>query len=343
MATVGRPGWFSHVSHLCRLMQFPFSGRKVLVTGGAGFIGSHVAEALLAEGCTVHIVDDLSGGVRENVPEGAVLHALDIRSPEAAALVARERYAALCHLAAQMDVRRSVADPAFDASVNVIGLLNLMEAGREAGLERVAFSSTGGAIYGEPDPAVNGGGPQPETHPTLPLSPYGITKLVSEHYLRFYQQTHGVAYAALRFGNVYGPRQNPHGEAGVVAIFAQRMLRGEPVRVNGAGTQTRDYVYVGDVVRAFVAALASDVSGIFNVGTGVETDVNTLFDTINALTGAGRTREHGPAAPGEQMRSVLDTTLIRETLGWTPEVDVQTGLRETVAWFESRERASPAA
>ena len=321
-------------------MLFPFSGRKVLVTGGAGFIGSHVAEALVAEGCDVHVMDDLSGGVRGNVPAGATFHALDIRSAEAADLVRAERFAALCHLAAQMDVRRSVADPAYDASVNVLGLLNLMEAGRTSGLERVAFASTGGAIYGEPDPAVNGGGPQPESHPTLPMSPYGITKLVSEHYLRFYEQTHGVAYAALRFGNVYGPRQNPHGEAGVVAIFAQRLLRGEPVRVNGPGTQTRDYVFVADVVRAFVAALASGVSGIFNVGTGVETDVNTLYDTINAHTGAGRTREHGPAAPGEQMRSVLDTARIRDTLGWTPTTDVATGLEETVRWFKERESTS---
>ena len=318
-------------------MPFPYAGRPVLVTGGAGFIGSHVAEALVAEGCDVHIMDDLSGGVRENVPEGATLHALDIRSREAADLVRGIRPAALCHLAAQMDVRRSVADPQFDATVNVLGLLNLMEAGREAGLERVAFASTGGAIYGEPDPAVNGGGPQPESHPTRPLSPYGITKLVSEHYLRFYERTYGIAYTALRFGNVYGPRQNPHGEAGVVAIFAQRMLRGEPVRVNGEGTQTRDYVFVGDVVRAFVAALGSDVSGVFNVGTGVETDVNALFDTINADTGAGRAREHGPAMPGEQMRSVLDTSLIHETLGWTPETDVAAGLRETVEWFKTRE------
>ncbi len=318
-------------------MSFPYTGRKVLVSGGAGFIGSHVADALVAEGCDVHVIDDLSGGVRGNVPAGATFHALDIRSPEAAEMMRTERFAALCHLAAQMDVRRSVADPAYDASVNVLGLLNLMEAGRGAGLERVAFASTGGAIYGEPDPAVNGGGPQPETHPTLPMSPYGITKLVSEHYLRFYEQTHGVGYAALRFGNVYGPRQNPHGEAGVVAIFAQRLLRGEPVRVNGAGTQTRDYVFVGDVVRAFVAALASDESGIFNVGTGVETDVNALFDTINAHTGAGREREHGPGMPGEQMRSVLDTARIRERLGWTAETDVAEGLRETVEWFRARE------
>lgn len=320
-------------------MAFPFAGKKVLVTGGAGFIGSHVADRLVEEGCEVHVLDDLSGGVRENVPEAATFHELDVRSDEVPALFERERFEALCHLAAQMDVRRSVADPQFDADVNVMGLLNLMEAGRQHGLQKVAFASTGGAIYGEPDPSVNGGGPQPESHPTLPMSPYGITKLVSEHYLRFYEQTHGIPYAALRFGNVYGPRQNPHGEAGVVAIFAQRLLRGEGVTINGPGTQTRDYVFVGDVVRAFVAALAQEESGIFNVGTGVETDVNALFHHINEFTGAGAEENHGPAKPGEQQRSVLDTSLAHETFGWTPEVSVADGLRETVDWFRERESA----
>ena len=320
-------------------MAFPFAGKNVLVTGGAGFIGSHVADRLVAEGCRVHVLDDLSGGVEANVPEGAVFHRMDVRSDEVPALFERERFAALCHLAAQMDVRRSVADPAFDADVNVLGLLNLMEAGRQNGLEKVAFASTGGAIYGEPDPAVNDGGPQPESHPTRPMSPYGITKLVSEHYLRFYEQTHGVAYAALRFGNVYGPRQNPHGEAGVVAIFAERLLRGEPVTINGEGTQTRDYVYVDDVVRAFVAALAKEASGVYNVGTGVETDVNALFRHINRHAGAGAEETHGPAKPGEQRRSVLDVSHTGRALGWRPEVDVATGLERTVDWFRQREAA----
>ena len=320
-------------------MPFPFAGKKVLVTGGAGFIGSHVADRLVAEGCEVHVLDDLSGGYRDNVPEAAAFHELDVRSDAAAALFAEHRFAALCHLAAQMDVRRSVADPEFDASVNVLGFLNLLEAGRENGLEKVAFASTGGAIYGEPDPEVNGGGPQPESHPTRPMSPYGITKLVSEHYLRFYHQTYGLEYAALRFGNVYGPRQNPHGEAGVVAIFAQRLLRGEPVTINGPGRQTRDYVFVGDVVRAFVAALAADRSGVYNVGTGVETDVNELFRHINEFTGAGADEVHGPAKPGEQERSVLDVSHARRELGWAPEVDVATGLQTTVDWFRQREAA----
>ncbi|WP_412063170.1 NAD-dependent epimerase/dehydratase family protein [Rubrivirga sp. IMCC45206] len=318
-------------------MAFRFAGRPVLVTGAAGFIGSHVADRLVAEGCQVHVLDDLSGGVRSNVPDGAVFHKLDVRSDEAAALFEEHRFAALCHLAAQMDVRKSVADPKFDAEVNVLGFLNLLEAGRQNGLEKVTFASTGGAIYGEPDPTVNDGGPQPESHPTQPLSPYGITKLVSEHYLRFYANTYGLETAALRFGNVYGPRQNPHGEAGVVAIFAQRLMRGEPVQINGDGTQTRDYVYVKDVVRAFVAALANEGSGIYNVGTGVETDVNELFHHINRLTGAGADEVHGPGMPGEQKRSVLDVTHTGEALGWAPTVNVADGLAETVEWFRQRE------
>ena len=321
-------------------MSFPYSGRKVLVTGGAGFIGSHVADSLLEKGCEVHVLDNLSGGTRENVPDGAAFHELDVRDEAVEALFAEHRFSVMCHLAAQMDVRVSVADPQFDASVNVLGLLNLMEAGRAHGLEKVAFASTGGAIYGDPDPTVNGGGPQPESHPTRPLSPYGITKLVSEHYLRFYQATHGIGYAALRFGNVYGPRQNPHGEAGVVAIFAQRLLRGDAVTINGDGKQTRDYVYVGDVVRAFVAGLANEGSDVYNVGTGVETDVNELFGHINRFTGANADETHGEAKPGEQMRSVLDTSHAQRALGWRPEVDVATGLERTVDWFREREASA---
>ncbi|MFN3597960.1 MAG: NAD-dependent epimerase/dehydratase family protein, partial [Rubricoccaceae bacterium] len=314
-------------------MAHPYHGRKVLVTGGAGFIGSHVADALLAEGCLVHVLDDLSGGVRANVPEGAVFHELDIRHTAARELMARERFDALVHLAAQMDVRRSVADPIFDADVNVIGLLNLLEGGRESGLGKVVFASTGGAIYGEPDPAVNGGGPQPETHPQRPASPYGITKLVSEHYLRFYHETHGIPAVALRFGNVYGPRQNPHGEAGVVAIFTTKLLRGEQPVINGPGTQTRDYVFVGDVVRAVVAALALEKADVVNIGTGVETDVNTLFAHLNRLTGANAPEEHAPAKAGEQQRSVLDVSHAAEVLGWRPETSLAEGLARTVAWF----------
>jgi len=323
-------------------MASRFAGRDVLVTGGAGFIGSHAADALVAAGCRVHVLDDLSGGRRENVPEGATLHVMDVRDPAVRDLFAEHRFAALLHFAAQMDVRRSVADPRYDAEVNVLGLLNLLEAGRENGLERVVFASTGGAIYGEPDPDVNGGGPQPETHPQLPASPYGITKLVSEHYLRFYREVYGLDSVALRFGNVYGPRQNPHGEAGVVAIFTERLLDGLQPVINGPGLQTRDYVYVDDVVRAVTAALESEGSDVLNVGTGVESDVNTLFHHLNRLTGAGAKEEHAPAKPGEQQRSVLDTSRIHDRLGWQAEVGLADGLDETVSWFRNRRAESSA-
>jgi len=314
---------------------------KVLVTGGAGFIGSHVADALVARGYDVHVLDDLSGGRRENVPAGATLHAVDIRSEEAAALLASGRFEAVFHLAAQMDVRRSVADPKFDADVNVLGFLNLMEAARQGGIRKVVFASTGGAIYGEPDPEVNDGGPQPEHHPQQPVSPYGITKLVSEKYLHFYELSYGIAYAAMRFGNVYGPRQNPHGEAGVVAIFAERLLEDRQPVINGDGEQTRDYVFVGDVVRAMLAGFDHEGSGVFNVGTGRETSVNELFRTLNALTGGRADEVHAEGKPGEQQRSVLDVSRARRTLGWEPEVPLAEGLRQTVEWFKERHSHSP--
>lgn len=317
-------------------MPHPFSGRKVIVTGGAGFIGSHVSDALIGEGAEVHIVDNLEGGKLENIPDAAIFHELDIRSDEIASLFKRERFAAMVHLAAQMDVRKSVADPVFDADVNVLGLLNLLEGGRANGLEKVVFASTGGAIYGDPDPNVNGGGPQPESHPQRPASPYGITKLVSEHYLRFFSETYGLPYVALRFANVYGPRQNPHGDAGVVAIFTKRLLKGEQPTINGPGKQTRDYVFVGDVVRALCSALAHDGSDVINIGTGVETDVNQLFGHLNRLTGGKAEEKHGPGMPGEQQRSVLDISQAADELGWQPEVALADGLAETVAWFRAR-------
>jgi len=306
---------------------------KLLVTGGAGFIGSHVADAAIAKGHDVHIMDDMSGGREENIPAKATFHRLDIRSNEAAALMKRERFDILCHHAAQMDVRKSVADPVFDAGINVLGFLNLMEAGRESGLKTVTFASTGGAIYGEPDYA-----PQDENHALRPLSPYGITKRVTEHYLYFYQQTYGISHVALRYANVYGPRQNPHGEAGVVAIFSERLLKGEPVFINGPGTQTRDYVFVGDVVRANMAALDFEGSDIFNVGTGVETDVNTLFHHIRKCAGSNTEEAHAPAKAGEQMRSVLSYAKAEKALGWTPQTDLEAGLEQTVTWFRDRLR-----
>lgn len=317
-------------------MAFPFANKKVLITGGAGFIGSHAADALLGEGCQVHILDSLVTGKRANLPSGAIFHEMDIRDPNVRVLFSEHNFDAMLHLAAQMDVRKSVADPVYDAEVNVLGLLNLLEAARTTGVQKVVFASTGGAIYGDPDPDVNGGGPQPETHPQHPASPYGITKLVSEHYLRFYESMYGMSYVALRFANVYGPRQNPHGEAGVVAIFSERLLDGEQPVINGPGTQTRDYVYVGDVVAALLAGLSHPSSDVFNVGTGIETDVNQLFGHLNRLTGGRADEVHGEAKPGEQQRSVLDLTKSRSVLGWSPQVDLSDGLARTVAWFKAK-------
>jgi len=305
---------------------------KVLVTGGAGFIGSHVSDACIAAGHDVVVLDDLSSGKRENLNPAARFHQIDVQDADAVgALMAAERPAALVHHAAQMDVRRSVADPAFDARVNLVGLLNLMEHGRRNGLERVVLASTGGAIYGEQDVY-----PAPETHPTAPLSPYGIAKLASERYLFFYAKQYGIPYVALRYANVYGPRQNPHGEAGVVAIFIQKMLRGDAPVINGTGTQTRDYVFVGDIVRANVAALTVDYCGALNLGTGVETDVNTIFREIVKAGGFQVAEQHGPAMPGEQMRSVIDARLAGRILGWQAEIDLATGLEQTLEFFRSQ-------
>ncbi|MEM6337832.1 MAG: NAD-dependent epimerase/dehydratase family protein [Bacteroidota bacterium] len=308
---------------------------KLIVTGGAGFIGSHVCDALLAQGHTVHVIDNLNGGKRENLPDGVVFHNMDIRSDEVAVLFEKEKYDAMYHLAAQMDVRKSVADPGFDADVNVLGFLNLMEAGRRTGLKKVVFSSTGGAIYGEPEYV-----PQDEDHPQQPLSPYGITKLVSEKYLFFYKDQFDIDYVALRYANVYGPRQNPHGDAGVVAIFTQRMLRGQDAFINGDGQQTRDYVFVADVVRANMAALELDGSGIFNVGTGIETNVVELFRMIKEFTGSDIEETHAPGKPGEQKRSVISYARTEKALGWTPQTPIRAGLKETVEWFKSQEVAA---
>ncbi|HEX6904586.1 MAG TPA: NAD-dependent epimerase/dehydratase family protein [Thermoanaerobaculia bacterium] len=305
----------------------------VCVTGGAGFIGSHVAEAFLAAGRRVLIIDNLSGGRRENVPAGAELHVLDIRSPEAAALVRDSGVEILVHHAAQMDVRRSVEDPVFDADVNILGSLNLAEAARRGGVRQILFASTGGAIYGEQDffPAT-------EEHPARPVSPYGISKLSFERYLYYYHVAYGLDATCLRYANVYGERQNPHGEAGVVAIFLKRLLAGEVPTINGTGEQTRDYVHVSDVVRANLAAAGRPGFHIYNVGTGVETSVVELYNGLARAVGSGLAAVHGPAKSGEQMRSSVDAGLGRRELGLPDPLPLSEGLARTAAWF--RERAA---
>lgn len=303
---------------------------RILVTGGAGFIGSHTVDALIARGgYEVAVIDGFSSGKRERLDPRARLHQADLRDSGAVRqVIEQERPEAIVHLAAQMDVRRSVADPAFDAQVNLIGFINLMEAGRRNGLRRVVFASTGGAIYGEQERF-----PCDEDHPRRPLSPYGVAKAATEKYLFFYRAQYGIDYVALRYANVYGPRQDPHGEAGVVAIFCGRILQDRPVTIFGDGGQTRDYVFVGDVVRANLAALESPVSGAFNIGTGVETDVNQLYRTLASIAGTDRPPEYAPARPGEQRRSVISAARAGRELGWRPEVILRDGLERTLQFF----------
>lgn len=286
---------------------------------------------MLERGHDVHVLDNLSSGWRGSVPDEVPLHVLDVRATAARELFAEEEYDVLIHHAAQMDVRASVEDPGLDADINICGFLNLMEAGRKNGLQKVIFASTGGAIYGEPEYT-----PQDVEHPCRPVSPYGVAKLSIEKYLRYYLAEHGIESVALRYANVYGPRQNAEGEAGVVAIFAREMLTdGQPV-IYGDGQQTRDYVYVGDVVRANLAALDYDGSGVFNVGTGQETSVNELFRLMRQETGADVAEHHEEARPGEQQRSVLGYGETAKTLGWEPEVCIEEGLSRTVEWFRER-------
>jgi UDP-glucose 4-epimerase len=304
---------------------------NILVTGGAGFIGSHIVDAYVSDGHHVVVIDDLSSGVKENVNPNAEFHQLDIRSGEVEQVFRNHKFDIVNHHAAQMDVRRSVADPKFDASVNVIGGLNILESARQYGVKKIIFSSTGGAIYGEQDYF-----PADEDHPVRPLSPYGITKLVTEKYLFYYRQVHGIEHVVLRYANVYGPRQNPHGEAGVVAIFAKKMLQGESPVINGDGKQTRDYTYVGDVVNASVLALKYQGSNIFNIGTGIETDVNELFHVLRGWLRPDCPEHHGPGMQGEQRRSVISSKKIEKELGWKPRVDLSAGLRLTAEYFKKK-------
>jgi UDP-glucose 4-epimerase len=306
---------------------------RILLTGGAGFIGSHTLDALLAaQTHEVAVLDDLSSGKRERLHPDVRFHHADIRNADEVRLIIdRERPEVLMHLAAQMDVRKSVAEPAFDAEVNIGGFLNLIEAGRVKGLKRVIFASTGGAIYGEQERF-----PCDEQHPCRPLSPYGVAKLATEAYLYFYRMQYGIEYVALRYSNVYGPRQDPHGEAGVVAIFCGRILAGQPCTIYGDGEQTRDYIYVGDVARANVAALNSRVSGAVNVGTAIETSVNQLLRSLSAVAGTTTQPQYASPRPGEQRRSVISPARAAVELGWKSEVTLEEGLSRTFQSFKNQ-------
>jgi UDP-glucose 4-epimerase len=301
---------------------------KVLVTGGAGFIGSHIVDRLIAEGHEVVVLDNLSNGKKENLHPKAVFYKVDIRSPRVEKIFRNERPEMVSHHAAQMDVRRSVTDPVFDAEVNILGFLNILESAVKHGSRKVIFASSGGAIYGEQEVF-----PSPEDHPTRPVSPYGASKLAGEQYLFYYHAAHGLHYTALRYANVYGPRQDPFGEAGVVAIFTQKLLKGEQPVINGNGMQTRDYVFVGDVVDAQMAALYGEGSDYFNVGTGVETSVNELLSHLTSITGTAFKEVHGPAKKGEQKRSCLSYDKIKRLLDWEPRVTLRQGLEATVSYF----------
>lgn len=305
--------------------------KKILITGGAGFIGSTVADLFLAAGWDVAVIDDLSSGKRANVAEAVRLHVCDVRSEAAAQAVREEKPDVLCHHAAQIDVRKSMADPRLDADVNVGGLLNLMQAAAGAGVKQVLFASSGGAGYGDTDVL-----PTPEEHPLRPISAYGAAKAASELYLGVYRVNHGIRVAALRYANVYGPRQDPHGEAGVVAIFCGRLLEGRPCTVFGDGKQTRDYAFVGDVARANLLAAERDFDGALNVGTGVETDVMALYGHLALAAGVARPPEFGPARAGEQRRSCIDPRAAATALGWRPEVKIGDGLARTFEWFKAR-------
>ncbi|HSU94323.1 MAG TPA: NAD-dependent epimerase/dehydratase family protein [Gemmatimonadaceae bacterium] len=313
--------------------------KRALVTGGAGFIGSHVADILIANDYAVTVVDNLSSGKRSQVPSAATFEELDICSSEAAALVRGGRFDVLCHLAAQIDVRKSVADPAADASLNIGGSLNLLEAVRQSGhATRFVFSSTGGAVYGDLVQA-----PTAEDAPKDPQSPYGTAKFSVELYMGYFARVHGLDCVALRYSNVYGPRQDPHGEAGVVAIFCDRLIDGTPLTIFGDGGQTRDYVYVGDVARANLTAATVKLppatvvdSRAFNIGTSIETDVVQLATLLKEVSGGSSELVHAPARAGEQRRSAVRIEKAGKVLGWKPKMSLRDGLRETYQWFAGR-------
>ena len=303
---------------------------KIIVTGGAGFIGSHVVDAYLERGHEVHIFDDLSTGQTANLNPKATLHEVDIADRSAAARLEQIKPEILCHHAAQMDVRHSVADPTFDARVNILGFINLLEAGKNSGVKKVIFASSGGAVYGEQKSFPAG-----EDHVTRPASPYGVSKRAGELYLSYYHQAFGLPYIALRYANVYGPRQSTQGEAGVVAIFLSLLLRGKTPMINGDGKQTRDYVYVADVVAANVAVLDAQFLGEVNIGTGVETNVLEIFRHAREALGSTVEAQHGPAKAGEQRRSCINAERAAKVLGWHPQVALAEGLRRTAAWYRN--------
>lgn len=303
--------------------------KKALVTGGAGFIGSHVVDALIKRGFGVLVIDDLSTGKRDNISSKAFFVKMDIRSARLEEEIQKFKPNIVFHHAAQIDVRISVEDPEVDAHINLLASVKLLEASRKAGVKKFVFASSGGAIYGGAKRI-----PTPETYNAKPLSPYGVSKLSFEHYLHCYEHVYGLPFVSLRYANVYGPRQSVMGEAGVIALFINKMLLGEQPMINGNGKQTRDFIYVEDAVRANMIALKPSTRGIYNIGTGVETSINGLFDTIKKLTKSSAKKNYRSAKAGEERRSVLSSQKAARELGWKPLYQLDQGLKKTVAWFK---------
>ena len=304
---------------------------KILVTGGAGFIASQIVDAFIDEGHEVVVLDDLSTGFEENINPKAKFVRLNINDHKVSSLFEKEKFDVVNHHAAQMDVRKSVADPLFDANTNILGTINLLQNSVKFGVKKFLFSSTGGAVYGEQEYF-----PADENHPTHPVSPYGITKLCVEKYLFYYGGEYNLNYTVLRYANIYGPRQNPFGEAGVVAIFCTKLLKGEQPIINGTGKQTRDYVFVQDVVKANLLILSDDKSDIYNIGTGNETNVNELFSFLKDIVNNECEEKHGPAPAGEQMRSVISSEKFFNNFNWRPSTKLKDGLKETVKYFKDK-------
>ncbi|MDD5621985.1 MAG: NAD-dependent epimerase/dehydratase family protein [Actinomycetota bacterium] len=305
---------------------------KILITGGAGFIGSNVADGLLEKKHEVAIVDDLSNGKKENIPEEAGFYRCDIRSKKLYSIFKAEKPDVVIHNAAQLSVRVSVEDPLMDADINVIGGLNVIQACHTYNVKKIIFASSGGTVYGEQKYF-----PADEEHPTRPISPYGVAKLTTENYLYYFYKTYGLNYISLRYGNIYGPRQDPYGEAGVVAIFSSKIIKGENPTINGDGLQTRDYVYVRDVVDVNIRAMESDFTGSMNVGTEKETTVMELFKILREVSGESDVEEvHGPSREGEQRRSQLSYGLAKKILGWQPRMSLGEGLKITYNWFKNQ-------
>lgn len=304
---------------------------KIMVTGGAGFIGSNVADEFVRLGWDVVVVDDLSTGRRENLNAAARFYQMDVRDPELAKVFAAERPDVVSHHAAQISVRASVQDPLHDASINILGSLNVIENCAKFGVKKLVYVSSGGAVYGEPVYL-----PCDERHPVDALCPYGVTKHTPEHYLYLYRELYGLNYTVLRYPNVYGPRQDPFGEAGVVAIFSQQMLSGEQVVINGTGEQERDFVYVSDIVDSNVLSIEKGDGGIYNIGSGVGTSINQIFQELSRITGYARPPVYGPPKPGETFKIYLDATKAANELGWRPKISLRQGLTRTVDFFRAR-------